>query len=112
MSKTPRVLCITRAYPPVVGGMERLSFEFTQALAAQTPTTIIANRHGKQALPWFLPYAAVRLRPLAPTADLIHLGDPLLTVLLSVLGRRRPPVAVTIHGLDIRYRNPLYQFLI
>lgn len=171
-SDLPTVLCVTRVYPPVVGGMERLSFEFTQALAEKTPTLIVANRHGKKALPLFLPWAAFQLRRLAPRADVIHLGDPLLTVLLPFLpqsstkhgmrppaadvprgGVERPsghgsapegrgergresqrseprwgeqaaisrdaaakggriPIAVTLHGLDLLYPNPLYQALL
>lgn len=106
-----RVLCVTRASPPVVGGMEQLSFDFTRALAARTPTTVIANRRGKAALPWFLPYAAVRLRHLAPHQDVVHLGDALLTVLAPFVPRGLP-VAVTVHGLDIRFPHPLYQALL
>lgn len=107
----PRILCITRAYPPVVGGMERLSSEFTEALSQQAEVTLVANRRGKAALPWFLPYAALKLQRLAPPADVVHLGDALLTLLL-LMARPRRPVAVTIHGLDIRYPHPLYQTLI
>lgn len=166
-----RVLFVTRSYPPAVGGMEKLSAEFTAALSAKTPSLVIANRHGKAALPFFLPTAALQLRRLAHQFDIIHLGDPLLTCLLPFLphragdgadgggwgssGRRSPerawfpdtvgesegdrrsehstlgsasdrleprrpqrprrglpPVAVTIHGLDILYPNPLYQALL
>lgn len=132
-----RVLFVTRSFPPVVGGMETLSAEFTAALGAKTPSFVIANRHGKAALPFFLPTAALQLRRLAPHFDIIHLGDPLLTCLLPLFlyksdhqhlrppapspvssgpgatsGRRRPAVAVTIHGLDILYPNPLYQALL
>lgn len=120
MAETPTILCITRAYPPVVGGMERLSFEFTQALADKTRVTLVANRLGKKALPFFLPWAALRIRQRAPRVDVIHLGDPLLTVLLPFIGpiglrrqpARRPPVAATVHGLDILYPHPLYQALL
>lgn len=129
-----RVLFITRAYPPVVGGMETFSAEFTAAIGAKTPSRVIANRFGKAALPFFLPTAAFQLRRLAHRFDIIHLGDPLLTCLLPFLphpsrraavsreagaqaslhqpSRNHPPVAVTIHGLDILYQNSLYQALL
>lgn len=92
--------------------MERLSYEFTNALAQKTRVLLIANRHGKKALPVFLLWAAWKLRELAPRADVVHLGDPLLSILIPFLPTPRKPVAVTVHGLDIRYRHPLYQALI
>lgn len=92
--------------------MERLSYEFTNALAQKTRVLLIANRHGKKALPVFLLWAAWKLRQLAPQADVIHLGDPLLTVLLPFIPTPRKPVAVTVHGLDIRYPSSLYQALL
>lgn len=109
-----RVLCVTRAYPPVVGGMEKLSAEFTQALAAHADVQLIANRWGKRALPFFLPRAALRLRSQAQTVDVVHLGDALMTVLLPFIPRagKRPVVAVTLHGLDIRYPNAFYRALL
>ncbi len=107
-----RLLCISRAYPPVVGGMERLSADFTTALARHAEVTLVANRFGKKALPAFLLWAAVRARRLARQADVIHLGDALLVVLVPFLRTFRKPITVTLHGLDLRYPHPLYQMML
>lgn len=125
------LLCITRAYPPVLGGMERLSFEFTNALAKKCRVILVANRHGKRALALFLPWAAFRIWRLSPKVQAVHLGDPLLTVLTPFVrahaqtskksaftdesrfsGRNRPYIAVTLHGLDLLFPHPLYQTLL
>lgn len=108
----PSVLIVTRAFPPVVGGMETLSADFTAALTQKTKTIVVANRYGKRALSWFLPWAAIQLLRKSRQADVIHLGDPLLTLLLLVLPKFRKPVTVTVHGLDILYPSPLYQALL
>lgn len=107
-----RLVCVTRAYPPVVGGMERLSLEFTRAIAEQAQTFVIANRGGKRTLPLFVPWATLQLRRRAPLADVVHFGDPLLTTLIPFLPAPRIPAAVTIHGLDILYPHLLYQRLL
>ncbi|TSC62046.1 MAG: Glycosyltransferase [Parcubacteria group bacterium Gr01-1014_106] len=87
----PSILIVTRAFPPVVGGMETLSAEFAAALGKKTKTWVIANRYGKKALPWFLPWATFHMLRLAPRADVIHLGDPLLTIPLLILPNFRKP---------------------
>ncbi|MDP3685671.1 MAG: glycosyltransferase family 4 protein [bacterium] len=92
--------------------MERLSAEFATALGQKTRVQVIANRYGKIALPWFLPWAAFQLFRKASQVDVIHLGDPLLTFLLLVLPPLRKPVTVTVHGLDVLYPVPLYQALL
>lgn len=92
--------------------MERLSFELVCALRAHhLPVRVIAHRAGKVALPlffiWALPVALWRARQ----ADVIHLGDPLLAIIGWAAGRLwNKPVVVTVHGLDITYEHPLYQW--
>ncbi|TSC72441.1 MAG: glycosyl transferase family protein [Parcubacteria group bacterium Gr01-1014_38] len=92
--------------------MENLSAEFVAAVSRKTRTRLIANRHGKKALPWFLPWAAFQMTRMAPQADVIHLGDPLLTLLLLARLGLQKPVTVTVHGLDVLYPSPLYQALL
>jgi phosphatidylinositol alpha-1,6-mannosyltransferase len=49
-----KILFISRAYPPVVGGIEKLNFEISHALTEFADIKVIANTQGKSALPFFL----------------------------------------------------------
>ena len=105
-----KILFISRAYPPVIGGIERQNYELFQALSAQADAQLIANRRGKSFLPFFLVYALVRGLFMAPRADVILLGDGVLAPLGWLLGKlTRRPVCCIIHGLDITYSSRLYQ---
>jgi glycosyltransferase involved in cell wall biosynthesis len=103
-----RVLFVTRKYPPRVGGMESLSYGLTTGYPE--PKAIIALRRSQKNLIWFLPYSFVRVALTAHRYDVIHLGDAVLSplgLLPRLLYRRR--VAVSVHGLDLTFPNPLYQ---
>jgi len=103
-----RVLFVTRKYPPRVGGMESLSFGLTTGYPE--PKGLIALRRSQKHLVWFLPYAFVRVALTAHRYDVVHLGDAVLSPLgllpRLIFGRR---VAVSVHGLDLTFPNPLYQ---
>ena len=103
-----RTLFITRKYPPIIGGMENLSYGLTADFPE--PRTIVSLGRKQTHLLWFLPYAIVRAALSAPFYDVIHLGDPLLCVvgLVPRLVFKRK-VAMTVHGLDLTYPHWLYQ---
>lgn len=111
--KPLRLLCITRAWSENAGGMERLSFELLQELQKLPETAVTSiKRQGTSRLGAIifvltsLPQALIKAR----RADVIHLGDPVLALhgwLIKKIFQK--PVAVTIHGLDVTYANPLYQ---
>ncbi len=106
------ILFISRAYPPVIGGIEKQNYEIGKALAAITRTDIIANTGGKWLLPVFLPYALLRALLSIRKYDVVLLGDGVLGILGYLLKSISPrPVACIVHGLDLTYRNPLYQKL-
>lgn len=106
------ILCITRAYGQHAGGMERLSYEFIAALSQspQCAVTVIAHQGSRRTAPFFIIPALLRALYQARTVDIVHLGDPLLSVIGWVIKKiYKKPVAVTVHGLDITYPHPLYQ---
>jgi len=106
------ILFISRAYPPVIGGIEKQNYEIGKALAAATRTDIIANTRGKWLLPLFLPYALFRALLGIRKYDVVLLGDGVLGILgylLKLVSSK--PVACIVHGLDLTYRNALYQRL-
>lgn len=106
------ILFISRAHPPVIGGIEKQNHEIGKALAAITSTTIIANTRGKRMLPLFLPYALFRALLVIHRHDAVLLGDGVLGVvgyLLKLVSTK--PVVCILHGLDLTYSSTLYQKL-
>lgn len=101
-----RVLFISRAYPPVVGGIENQNYELSQWLSQITPTKIIANTRGRVFLPIFAPYALFKTLCILPKYDVILLGDGVLTFIgwcIKLFSTK--PVACVIHGLDVNYNS-------
>jgi len=110
------ILFLTRKHPPSVGGMQKLSYQLIRAISQRTKTQVVAWGGSQAFLPVFLPYALLRaIFILATRRDvaLIHLGDPVLAPLGVILKRLfHRPVVVTVHGLDVTFPQPLYQWLI
>jgi len=106
------ILFISRTYPPVVGGIEKQNFEIATALSGICHVDVIANTRGKWSLLLFLPYATLKALISARKYDVVLLGDGVLGItgylLKLVTGI---PVACIIHGLDLTYKNSIYQKL-
>ncbi|MEK7499602.1 MAG: glycosyltransferase family 4 protein [Patescibacteria group bacterium] len=136
--KTPRILFISRAYGEHAGGMERLSFELINAFkktdsSPSAPREALA-KWGSGGVEFevsaifnetkphqslfvsrvrsalfvitMLPKALLASR----NADVIHIGDPVLSLIGWCIARvRNIPVAVTVHGVDISYTNQIYK---
>jgi len=96
--------------------MQKLSYQLIQAISQRTATRVVAWGGSQAFLPIFLPYALLRaILILATRRDvaLIHLSDSMLAPLGIVLkGLFRLPIVVTVHGLDVTFPHPLYQWLI
>lgn len=114
------VLFISRAFGQHAGGMERLSFEFLQALQNHTNFTVSPITHN---VPGGQPLIITRLTSIlftlrvipkalhaARKSDVVYLGDPLLSVVGWLIQKLyKKPVTITVHGLDVSYGNPLYR---
>ncbi|MFH1559098.1 MAG: glycosyltransferase family 4 protein [Patescibacteria group bacterium] len=113
--KKLKILCISRTYPPVIGGMERVSYHLISNLAKlkETQVTAIVNRRGKSFLPFFIPLALFKAIVGAKKYDIIHLSDTVLAPIGDIVKMFFPKtrVVATIHGLDITYArtNQLYK---
>ncbi len=109
----PRVLFISRAYPPVLGGIENQNYELSQWLAKVTEVTTIANPYGKKALPFFLPWIMLRLLFLMKNYDILLVGDGVLAILIWWIKPFFPhkKYVSVVHGLDLTYKLSLYQKL-
>lgn len=107
-----RILFISRAYPPVVGGIETQNYELYTWLSKLAHVKLIANRRGKNFLPFFLPYALLRGLFLLRKCDALLLGDGVLGIIgwLAKIFYKKPVICV-LHGLDLTYQLGLYQKL-
>ncbi|MDI3534969.1 MAG: phosphatidyl-myo-inositol dimannoside synthase [Thermosediminibacterales bacterium] len=105
-----RVLFITRKYPPQIGGMENLSYNITRGIKCNKKIVALTKRQIH--LLWFIPYCLLYTLLTLRKWDIIHLGDPVLSIVgyFAKLFSPQKPVIVTIHGLDVTYKNPLYQW--
>lgn len=100
-----RLLFLSRAFPPTIGGIEKQNSEVAKFLGKKVSLTLIANYQGKSFLPLFLPYAFFRLLLLAPKYDVLLLGDGVLAPIGAVLKIFFPRLTVVsiVHGLDITF---------
>jgi phosphatidylinositol alpha-1,6-mannosyltransferase len=95
--------------------MERLSHELITNVLRRLDGAVISWGRSQAGLPLFLPLALARAVAHLSTGrfDVIHIGDALLAPLGVLLGRLSGrPVAVNLHGLDMTYPNPVYQWMI
>lgn len=109
------LLFITRKYPPMIGGMEKVSFSLAKEFSKRVNTTLITWGRSQKFLPIILPYFFLKALYLIPSKKInhIHLGDALLSplglVLKTIFGIK---TTVTINGLDIVFKFPPYQFIV
>ncbi len=109
------ILFITRKYPPVVGGMQKQSFELTKSIQKLYESYIISWGKSQIFLPWFFLSAFTKSCWIIITknVELIHLGDAFLSPLGYILGVIFGiPVVTTAHGLDVVFKFKPYQMLI
>ncbi|MGH7204355.1 MAG: hypothetical protein ACREHC_07965, partial [Candidatus Levyibacteriota bacterium] len=98
------MLFITRKYPPMIGGLEQLSYALAKEFKRNTNTTLITWGKSQKYLPFFLPFAFLKTVYLIPTKKIthLHLGDALLAplglLLKYMFGIK---TSVTVAGLDI-----------
>ena len=108
-----KILFLTRVYPPIVGGLENQSFNLINSFKKINKDTFtIINTKGKKNLLFFIPYSFFKALYLIWKNKIrhLHLSDGVLTVegyLIKKLTGVK--TAITIHGLDITYRNCIYQ---
>lgn len=105
------ILFISRAYPPVMGGIENQNYALSVWLKRSASVTTIANHHGKKALPLFLPYVIIRTLFSVSRYDIVLLGDGVLALVgffIKLFYPKKTVVSV-VHGLDLTYNNSFYQ---
>lgn len=101
-----RILFISRAYPPIVGGIENQNYDLSIALSQIAKVKILANRRGRKFLPFFAPLALVYTLLNLRKYDVIVLGDAVLSLISWFVKKCSPkPVIIVVHGLDVSYAS-------
>lgn len=101
-----RILFISRAYPPVIGGIENQNYELSKWLPKHAEVHTIANTRGRKFIPIFVPYALIKSLFLFRKYDAVLLGDGVLSIIgwfLKIFYKK--PVLSVVHGLDINYNS-------
>lgn len=111
-NKKLRLLCITRKYPPQVGGMENFSYNLFNGFdEEQVDKKIIALGKKQYHLIWFFPYCLLYVIINAHKYDVVFIGDGVLCSLrfFGKLFAGNTTFAISVLGLDITFKNPVYQ---
>ena len=123
-----KILFITRNYPPLVGGMERLSWKLTQHLprgwsfllagpagaGAYCPSAVKVLEAPVSPYPLFLAVILIRATIAARRyrVDYVVAGSGAVAPLARLAARAAGcGYAVLVHGLDLVIRNRLYRWL-
>ena len=112
MIKLDSLLYITRKYPPQTGGMEKMSYYLSVGLRDRTHRMKLVALAKKQFhLLWFFPWCCIYTMLFSHKYKTIFLGDGLMCFLgvISKLFAPHTKRVISIMGLDILYKNPLYQ---
>jgi phosphatidylinositol alpha-1,6-mannosyltransferase len=110
-----RFLFVTRNYPPIIGGLETYSYNLIKEFETHHTVFKIVLAKSKIHLVWFLPYSLVMALFLTWKHRIshVHLCDGVLAPLGPFIKYfSNAQISISIHGLDITYRNALYQLLI
>lgn len=109
-----RILFITRSLQSEPGGMQTQAKTFIASMQRRSDIsfTVLGYTGGKAGLPFFLLTATFRL--LVASADVVHLGDALLSPLLPVAAIFRPRIrrTITVHGLDVLWKFSGYRTVV
>lgn len=106
-----KILFISHTYPPITGGIETQNHELYTWLSKVSEVKLIANKK-RWLIPFFLPYASIKALFLQRNYDVVLLGSCLLgNVGWLVKKFSKKPVLAVAHGLDLTWKNNLYQKL-
>jgi phosphatidylinositol alpha-1,6-mannosyltransferase len=104
-----RILFLSRANPPVVGGIEKQNYEICKALSTQAELLSVVNTRGKKFLLPFMFIAIFKSFRLRKNYDVILLGDGVLALVAFIIRYfSGVPIVCIVHGLDITYDNFIY----
>lgn len=107
-----KILFITHKYPPIIGGMEKQSFELITRTAQSHEVVVHAYKGEDSKLKWFidLKKSIKSIIKKHPDIQLIHVNDGLMAAATLWLKKyTKIPVIATLHGLDITFPSTIFQ---
>ncbi|MFZ2970797.1 MAG: glycosyltransferase family 4 protein [Minisyncoccia bacterium] len=109
-----RILYISRKHPPSVGGMEKVSYEIHKRLSKLSDVESVIWGGSNKWLFIILPFFVLKsvLILLTKRIDVIYLADGSISPIMLFVMIFKKPIVVTIHALDITYKNGFYQRII
>ena len=107
-----KILFVTRKYPPSVGGMETAAAALYAELSHRHDVRLIKWGGSNRWLPIVYPWLAMRslVACWLRGPDVVYIQDGVMAPigrLVQMLGRR--PTVMTIHGLEVTFRNQSYR---
>lgn len=91
-----------------MGGMQKFNYDLVMELRKTVDVELIALGKAQYHLAWFMPYTF--FQGMRKGCDAIHIGDGLLAPVGWLLSKiKKKPYTATVYGLDITYKNKLYQ---
>ncbi|MFH1566825.1 MAG: glycosyltransferase family 4 protein [Gemmatimonadota bacterium] len=104
----PRVLFLSRRYPPSIGGAQTHAYKLYTYLGARMPVQLVAlRRQSLLHLAWFMPWAWLRAAAalLARRVDVVYFADGVTGSLAAGLHplRGRARLVSTIFGLEMTF---------
>lgn len=105
-----KILFITKNFPPTKGWMEQYSLNLYNFFRENTEVYLIANTRGKYFLPVFWFIVLIRALFYIKKVDIIYIGDGSISFLWYLLWKVfKKKIYITVHGLDITWKNRIYQ---
>ena len=106
-----KILFISHTYPPITGGVESQNYELYTWLSKIAEVKLVANKK-RWLIPFFLVYAAAEALLESKKYDVILLGSCILgNAGWFVKNFSKKPVIAVAHGLDLTWKNKIYQIL-
>lgn len=113
LKKMKKILCITRKYPPQIGGMENFCYNIFSRLECsdKLSTKVVALGKKQIHMLWYFPYTILYVMFNIHKYDVIIIGDGVLCFLgiISKLFSRKTKRIIIMYGLDFLYKFPIYQ---
>jgi phosphatidyl-myo-inositol dimannoside synthase len=106
-----KILFITRNFPPAKGGLERVAFYIYSYLKKDNEVAFLKWSGSKKWLFLVLPYFFIRAAWILSTRkiDVVYLNEGFLSIIGSPLRLWGVPVVASVNGLDITFKNKIYQ---